>query len=363
MRKVRSAIRGAVAAGAIALVCASCLDPTEITLEVTTDVRCEDTKGTTFTGGPNGETTERASPSTATDRCINGEVGTLVSTPSGDKDTGAAFVVVLGVDRPASECTAANNFKGCVVQRRALRYVKHKPITLPIKMWLVCKDVACDAKSTCARNGKCVPAQIDDAESCADSGCYPEGDKPGVPSAEAGAADAPADGADGGPITDGGPMKDADADAGIVVPPPPPPGTLYCPPVEAGCAQLTTCCWGRGGGGGHCGPPCSDAAPEIPMQCDRRSDCMNPSDYCCGTVMSTVSMNFSGGPSSNLVPDAAAEGGVGRTLSNTACNAFPSPSCGTVVCVTNGDCPPGSPTCHKDSDLWTPAGIFGECGP
>ena len=109
-----------------------------------------------------------------------------------------AFLVVMGIDVPDSECTAANAFKGCIVQRRSLSYVAHTPLDLPIAMLLICKDKVCDVNSTCARSGKCVPAEVRDPERCSTSECYPDGDGPAPkPGEDGGAADGPGTG-DGG---------------------------------------------------------------------------------------------------------------------------------------------------------------------
>lgn len=345
-----------VTACAIVLVAtsASCLDPTQITVDITTDVPCADTKGTSLVGGAPGAT-ERASPTTTTRDCENGRVGTLVSTPSNDKDVDASFVVVMGVDRPVSECTAANQFKGCIVERRLIHYIKHTPLNLPITMWLVCKDVACDQDSTCARNGKCVSARIANPSSCSTGPCFLEGEGPYVPGADGG-SDAPlGDGA----ITDGPRVGDADADGPpLVIPPPPPGDKLYCPPVASGCNTGGTCCYLHDGNGGRCNPPCNGG--EIAMQCNRKTDCPVANNYCCGTVVQGVDVVMAirqPRPDPSGVPDAIA--GV-RTLTATSCQLAPGPCLGAWICTQTVDCP-GGMTCDKGSALFNPTGTFGEC--
>src|SRR4051812_13972515 len=117
MRVSRTAVVFTCAAVTVMVSSVACLDPTEITVDIATDVKCEDTKGTSIAGGKPG-TIELSSPTTTTRDCDNGRIGTLVSTPSDSKDVDAAFLVALGVDRPVSECTADNHFQGCIVQRR-----------------------------------------------------------------------------------------------------------------------------------------------------------------------------------------------------------------------------------------------------
>jgi hypothetical protein len=364
----RAALVFGSSAVALVVTMASCLDPTQITVDIATDVKCVDTKGTAIAGGTPG-TLELASPTTSTRDCDNGHVGTLVSTPSDSKDVDAAFMVVLGVDRPVSECTADNHFKGCIVQRRLIHYVKHTPLNLPITLWLVCKDIECGPDTTCARSGKCVSARITDPASCAAGPCFIEGDGPFVPGA---------DGGPDGPVGDGGvdgPKLDADADV-IVVDPPPLADRLYCPNFPNNCDLGTTCCFSHSGSGGRCSPPVvCDPIGDIVMKCNRRSDCAQGTDYCCGTVvnMGGVSLPLHGGgagagPEAGLpdaaVPDAATpDASIGtRTLTSTQCQTAPS-ACPAWICTKPTDCPPGFNTCDKSSMLFLPTGAFGECKP
>ena len=155
-----------VLVGLIAASVASCLDPTQITLDVRTDVRCELVRGLTIVGGRPGAV-EGAPPTTETTRCLpSGEIGTLVATPKETKSDNVAFKVVMGVDRPVADCKSEDGYKGCIIQRRQVAFVPRTPITLPVYMLLVCVGVPCDENSTCAANGKCVPAKITDPERC-----------------------------------------------------------------------------------------------------------------------------------------------------------------------------------------------------
>ncbi len=186
----------------------SCLDATQITLEVRTDLRCDQVRGLTIAGGAPGAT-ENAAPATETARCLpTGEIGTLVVTPDKSKSSAVAFKVVMGVDVPVSQCTAANGYKGCVVQRRQLSYVPHTPLTVPVYMLFACIGVPCDESTTCAANGQCVSAKIDNAEGCVGGGCFPPGDPSGGPDAAP-----PAPPADGAARTDAAPPEDASGDA------------------------------------------------------------------------------------------------------------------------------------------------------
>jgi hypothetical protein len=365
MRLPRAALVIAACGVALVATSASCLDPTQITVDISTDMQCADTKGTSIVGGAPG-TVELATPTTTTRDCDNGRIGTLVSTPAGSKDVDAAFVVVMGVDVPVSQCTAANHFKGCIVERRLIHYIPHTPLNLPITMWLVCKDVECGPDTTCARNGKCTSARIADPAACAASPCFIEGDGPFVPGSDGGPADdAIADGTttDGpsadGPTSDGPPIGDAPNDAPIVVPPPPV-GGFYCPhKIESG-GQTTCgaapCCFSRSGALGHCVPPACNPNAEIPMACTRKSDCALL-EFCAGEVTGALEPAIARSGGSNLVNCVAST----RTLVDTHC-AMTKPVGGTWICKTNADCPAPS-TCSAGSDLFCPTNAFGECMP
>lgn len=341
---------------------AACLDPTQITLRVTTNVSCTQSRGTAITGGKPGQV-EHATPSTVTSDCnAGGSIGSLVATPSDSKDVAAAFLVVQGVDRPAAEC-AASGFKGCIVARRIVRYLTHTPLVLPIAMHLVCKDVACDEFTTCSKTGSCVDARIADAESCADGDCFPPGDGPddlggdGGPfvdgpladgradgssndgSSGDGAGDGAGDGSNDGTLGDGskdGAIGDSNVDA-------PPPGSLYCPPVVGGCATGNTCCWKQDGSKGFCQTPTTCGAGEISMHCNRRSDC-GATEYCCATIIGRI-------------PPPPPE----QEITETHCTTLPGVSC-SYICLSTADCPAGS-VCDLGTARFLPSGIFGECKP
>jgi len=144
-----------VAAG---LALAGCRTPTSITLTINGDIRCEDLKGVAIATGTR-DAIESAAPTTTTTKCsMNPDgttrVGSLVIVPSGANDAEIAIRVTAGIDRPVEECTAANNYAGCVVVRRVIRFEPHTELDLPVRLALNCKDVACDATTTCV-NSRC----------------------------------------------------------------------------------------------------------------------------------------------------------------------------------------------------------------
>lgn len=185
-------MRRAAAIAAFALV--GCKDPTEVTIEVTTDVPCTGTTGVRATNvvvgllGDGG--IEDRPPSSTQTRCADGYVGTLVVVPSGAKDDPIAFKVTTGLGKSPDDCPAAGG-PGCIVARRALRFLPSTKLEVPIVMRGRCEGVVCDPTSTCVK-GACVPATIPDPSTCASpGGC---GEELLAPS-DAGAGDATVDAA------------------------------------------------------------------------------------------------------------------------------------------------------------------------
>lgn len=146
---------GALAACAFGV--PACRAPTAITLEITTDVPCEKIRGTQIAVGSTADV-EGKDAAAVTPSCKNGYVGTLVVVPSSDKSSEIGVRVVMGVDRPPEECPAAG-YAGCIVARRALHFIPHSDLTLPIAMRQVCVGDPCDPRSTCVE-GSCVSSTV-----------------------------------------------------------------------------------------------------------------------------------------------------------------------------------------------------------
>jgi hypothetical protein len=145
-----------------------CLDPTQLMVDVRTNALCSDVGSTAITAGNLGQI-ESSPPSSVTRDCNGGELGTLVVAPSGSKDDVVAFKVVMGIRKDAESC-AAPDYKGCIVARRGLHYVKHMSLKVNVLMDLACEGIPCNETETC-RAGACVPATIADPGACAGSGC------------------------------------------------------------------------------------------------------------------------------------------------------------------------------------------------
>jgi alpha-tubulin suppressor-like RCC1 family protein len=168
----------------------SCRTPTDITLRITTNIPCSDIGSTTITVGRPGEL-ETAAVTTGTATCDNGTIGTLVVVPSGSDDDAVGMKIVSGYQRRAEQCTPPD-YKGCVVARRALRYVSHRELTVLVEMARDCVDVPCTPDETCV-GARCVPDFIDDPTRCeTPAGCGQDALDGSA------AADGPAGGEDGG---------------------------------------------------------------------------------------------------------------------------------------------------------------------
>lgn len=187
-------------AAPVALLAASsagCRAPTQVTVEVTTDVPCDRGLDSRVTVGTLGVDLEARPPVVDSITCdAAGRVGALVVVPSGGRDSEFA-VKVWTTFRPTSEmpppsadaCAVAGNGPGCIVARRALHFLPHTPLTLPIAMRSDCEDVACAPTETCVHH-RCVSATIDPV-ACAADACSDESLWPGA------TYDGGADGSDG----------------------------------------------------------------------------------------------------------------------------------------------------------------------
>lgn len=196
---VRKALLLAVAIAPF-LVALSCREPTQILLEITTDVPCSDVAsagGVAIRVGT--PATVDDSPTTrleATSCATNGTIGSLAIVPSGSDDQVAILLSVATKIAPvtqtrSTDCSAAAP-GNCVLARRVLRYVSHTTLPLPVKLSTTCAGVRCPSTQTCVE-GTCADAQIQ----CTESGCSP-----------------PAPPVDAGPTKDAAIPADAQSDGG-----------------------------------------------------------------------------------------------------------------------------------------------------
>lgn len=82
-----------------------CREPTRITVLLTTDVPCDQTRGSTMTIGAPGQIEDKAIAATSS-ACTSagGRIGSIVVVPSNADNDEVGIKAVLGVGRSASEC-------------------------------------------------------------------------------------------------------------------------------------------------------------------------------------------------------------------------------------------------------------------
>lgn len=159
---------------------AACLDPTQATFEITTNVACgpeERAAGALYETGLVAGTAEQVEDSelqTTTRACTAGEaahrVGDIVVYPDGDAaEARALFVAGIGEAR-AEDCTAfargdtTSPFAAsCIVARRRVAFVENVDLQVPVFLDSACAGVACGEGTTCRVEGgstTCVDAAV-----------------------------------------------------------------------------------------------------------------------------------------------------------------------------------------------------------
>jgi hypothetical protein len=135
----------------------ACADPTEIRLNVYTDVPCTggaEWKGIAVYVGRADTNIENKAPALTTTDCDhNGQIGSLVLVPSGAKDEEVALRVVAGIGQNPEDC-ASHQYQGCIVARRSVRFNRHATLDLDITLTGDCRGIGCDAAHTCV-DGTC----------------------------------------------------------------------------------------------------------------------------------------------------------------------------------------------------------------
>ncbi|HVY25261.1 MAG TPA: hypothetical protein VHB79_01865 [Polyangiaceae bacterium] len=152
------------------LLTSACRAPTEIRLEIRTNVPCTSKakgwRGVAVYAGSSGAEERGDAPVLVTHDCdADGRIGSLVLVPSGDKDEAVRIRVVAGVSddpRLSPEDCAARDYAGCIVARRAVKYVAHESLELDIDLTNDCFNLGCDPEHTCSVGG-CVG--VDEAAS------------------------------------------------------------------------------------------------------------------------------------------------------------------------------------------------------
>src|SRR5262249_28815712 len=126
MRGSGFACRSIVAASVgLSLLAPGCRAPTQLTVALTTDVKCSEMHRTSMTAGRLGDIESTPLTTSSTFCSDSGDLGTLVVVPSGGRTDEVALKVILGRGRDAESCVAPTYGPGCIVARRAIRYIAH----------------------------------------------------------------------------------------------------------------------------------------------------------------------------------------------------------------------------------------------
>ncbi len=189
---------------AVVLGAAHCKDPTEITLELRTDVSFEAERKVVISAGARPEPTE---PIAVTEKAwgADGDIGTFVLTPTENKTAQVRVRVVVGVAQDALACSI-DAPQGCIFARRKLSFIKHASLRLPIRLYANCQGIMCNEDETCNALGTCVSAEVDPDSCDSPLGCRPPED-PGPSFAGDASTDSGAVKPDGGDA--GSPEADA----------------------------------------------------------------------------------------------------------------------------------------------------------
>ncbi len=155
---------------AVALI-VECRDPTEITLLITSD-SCAKLTETGIAVGPLASYDQGVFSATQRGCLRDKYVGSIVVIPSGSLDGTLGIKVVGAFGKDPAACTQGD--PKCIVARRALGFVPHTPLTLPIALEASCAGVTCDDPSTTCVSGNCVPATVD-PHLCAAGECSLDG--------------------------------------------------------------------------------------------------------------------------------------------------------------------------------------------
>ncbi len=190
-------VAAALVVGVSTVTATSCYGPTELTIEVSTNLPCNTVMPfrTAITVGAADSTSGPSAADTTSCQTVSSDVsrvGSLVVTPSGKRDGRIGVRVVLAVGGKSPE-DCAGDLTNCIVATRSFSFIKHESRALPISLQRDCLGVVCLAPTTCEHGG-CVS---DDADR---------------PCGGPGAIACPTDGGDG---TDGsgGPTTDAQGEA------------------------------------------------------------------------------------------------------------------------------------------------------
>ena len=188
MRRRRTALVLTAAACASA---AACYGPTEVRLEISTDLPCRAVVDGGGTPGNPIHTVVRlggaadsanVADTTTCSASVAGapvaDIGSIVLVPSGDRSAHVTVQVTATADgsdpdlcgRPGTPVAAQAQ---CIVARRTFAFIRHTSRSLPIRLYASCKGQVCDASQTCNQSGTCESAAVNDDTGClaSEPGC------------------------------------------------------------------------------------------------------------------------------------------------------------------------------------------------
>lgn len=161
-----------IAAGClVSALLVGCREPTQIVLEMTTDVPCSSLTGSAVGIGTATDIEDKA-PSASSTQCGPRGLGTLVVVPSGARDEDVALKIAGAVGGSADACATPPFGPNCIVARRRLRFIPHSTLRLSVHLSSACRGIVCAPDQTCVM-GVCTSSSLDpaacEAASCDDA--------------------------------------------------------------------------------------------------------------------------------------------------------------------------------------------------
>lgn len=142
----------------------ACLQPTQITVRVETDMTCGQGEGElqSVLVGAGGTDSVQVDPKST---CADQFVGSVAVVPGAG--AGSVDITVVGTIGGSKCAIDSPNGNGCVATRRRLSFIDHIPLSITIRIESDCAGVTCDGNQTCSA-GKCVDPGC--GSSCGDAG-------------------------------------------------------------------------------------------------------------------------------------------------------------------------------------------------
>jgi len=168
---------------------ASCQEATEVRVRAFTDVAHADNIEVAMWVGA---APFQGAPVTSTKGPWDdsGSLGYIVAVPPSDnREANLDVRVVMGIGRDPRSCSDTDR-AGCIVAKRAVRYLSRRRLELPVTLFSACAGVICDADKTCNAQGRCVIARVDSEACASEAGCAVEGDPSAPPRIKPQAPDA-----------------------------------------------------------------------------------------------------------------------------------------------------------------------------